>query len=422
MMKTHYQVVIVGGGTGGIMTAAQLRRRDRHVSVAIIEPNDFHWYLPAWTLVGAGVFQFQRTRREEKKLIPQGVEWIRDRATVFTPGENKVTTQHNGDIYYDYLVISAGIKMDLDALPGLREALETSAVCSNYLDPRKTFRVLRNFRGGNAVFTQPATPIRCGGAPMKIMFLAESYFRRHGLRDKTQIYYATPGTVIFGVKEFADTLTGIVQKRNILFKPFYKPLRIDPVKQEITFEYTRPGTVFQPADLDPAVQERLDGPGLITVHYDMLHLAPPQTAPDFIRQSPFAYQEGPNKGWMEVDTHTLRSPVYPNVFGIGDAVALPTAKTGAAIRKQAPVVVDNILHLMKQLPLGEKQYEGYSSCPIVTDYGKMLLAEFKYGNVRDTDPLIKRFVDTTKEQWSMWILKKYGLPWLYWHRMLKGKM
>jgi sulfide:quinone oxidoreductase len=421
-MKTHYQVVIIGGGTGGIMTAAQLKRKDRNIAVAIIEPNDFHWYQPAWTLVGAGTFKFQHTRRQEKKLIPKGVDWIKDRATGFVPEANKVTTEKSGDIFYDYLVVSAGIKMDVDALPGLREALETPAVCSNYLDPRKTFRVLKNFTGGNAVFTQPGTPIRCGGAPMKIMFLAESYFRKHGLRDKTNVLFATPGTVIFGVKEFADTLNSIVEKRNIDFKTYYKPVKIDPVKQEITFEYIKPKTVFEPTQLDAVTHERLDGTNLVTVHYDMLHLAPPQAAPDLVSHSPFAYKEGPNKGWMEVDTHTLQSPVYKNVFGIGDAVALPTAKTGAAIRKQAPVVVDNIIHLMKQLPFGEKQYEGYSSCPIVTDYGKMLLAEFKYGNVRDTDPLIKRFVDTTKEQWSMWILKKYGLPWLYWNMMMKGRM
>ena len=421
-MKTHYQVLIIGGGTGGIMTAAQLKRKDRSLSIAIIEPSQFHYYQPAWTLVGAGTFKFRKTRRDERRLIPKGVDWIQDKAVTFLPEQNKVVTEKNGDIQYDYLVVSAGIKMDIDALPGLREALATDSVCSNYLDPEKTFRVLKNFKGGNAVFTQPGTPIRCGGAPMKIAYLAESYFRKHGVRNNTHVLYATPGTVIFGVKEFADTLTKVIEKKHIHFKTFYTPVKIDPVKKEITFKYSKPNTTFNESNLDTEIGERMHEENLLTVHYDMLHLAPPQAAPDFIRESPFAYTTGVNKGWMEADARTLQHPVYKNVFGIGDCVALPTAKTGAAIRKQAPVVVDNILHLMHNQPFGEHQYEGYSSCPIVTDYGKMLLAEFKYNNVRDSDKFLTKFVDTTKEQWSMWILKKYGLPWLYWNMMMKGKM
>jgi sulfide:quinone oxidoreductase len=162
---------------------------------------------------------------------------------------------------------------------------------------------------------------------------------------------------------------------------------------------------------------------MVTMPYDMLHLAPPQSAPDFIKQSPFAYPDGPNKGWLNVDIHTLQSNTYSNVFGLGDSAALPTAKTGAAIRKQVPVVVENVIRILQQMPVGkEKIYQGYSSCPIVTGYGKMLLCEFKYDNVRDSDPLLSKFVDTSKEKWSMWILKKFGLPWLYWNMMMKGRM
>jgi sulfide:quinone oxidoreductase len=418
-MNTRFQVVIVGGGTGGIMTAAQLKRKDKNLSIALIEPNTEHYYQPAWTLVGAGAFKFDQTRKEERKLIPRGVEWIKDRVTSFDPESNRLNTQNSGSIEYDFLVISAGIKMDIDALPGLREALKTDLVCSNYLDPEKTYRVLQQFKGGNAIFTQPAGAIRCGGAPQKIMYLAEEYFQKSGVRDKTNVVFATPGTVIFGTKEFADELNRILAKKKVHFKPFYKPVKIDPAKQEITFQYIKPNTAV---DLDEVVGERLEGENLVTVHYDMLHLAPPQTAPDIVSQSPFATPDGPNKGYMQVDIHTLQHVKYLNVFGLGDSAALPTAKTGAAIRKQAPVVVANILQMMKQQPFGEHQYEGYSSCPIVTGYGKMLLCEFKYDNVRDSDKLLTKFVDTTKEQWSMWILKKYGLPWLYWNMMMKGRM
>jgi sulfide:quinone oxidoreductase len=420
-MKSHYQVLIIGGGTGGIMTAAKLKRKNKHLSVAIIEPSKDHWYQPAWTLVGAGVFNFKSTHRPEATLIPAGVEWIKDYAETFQPEHNMVTTRNLGSISYDYLVVSPGIQNDIDALPGLREALQTDSVCSNYLDPQKTFEIIKNFKGGNAVFTQPATPIRCGGAPMKIMYLAESYFRKHGLRDKTNVIFATPGSVIFGVKEFAATLNKLIEERNVHFRPFYSPVKIDPLKKEITFKYSKPGGVFNLLQPDHVIHERADGENLVTIPYDMLHLAPPQSAPDFIKKSPLAYAEGNNKGWLNVNINTLQHNVYKNIFGIGDSAALPTAKTGAAIRKQAPVVVKNILHMIKNEAPSE-QYSGYSSCPIVTDYGKMLLAEFKYNNVRDSDPLLSKLVDTTKDQWSMWLLKKYGLPWLYWNMMLKGRM
>jgi sulfide:quinone oxidoreductase len=421
-MKSHYQVLIVGGGTGGIMTAAQLKRKSSNISIAIIEPSKDHYYQPAWTLVGAGTFNFSSTRRDESSLIPRGVDWIQDYATTFSPESNKVSTRKSGDITYDILVISAGIQSDVDALPGLREALQTDSVCSNYFDPQKTFEVLKNFKGGNAVFTQPATPIRCGGAPQKIMYLAEEYFKKSGVRPNTNVIFATPGSVIFGVKVFADELTRIIAEKHIHLKTFYKPVKIDSQKKEITFQYTKPDTTISESQLESGLGEKIAEGNLVTVPYDMLHLAPPQSAPDFIKQSPFAHTEGPNKGWMNVDIHTLQQPKYLNVFGLGDACALPTAKTGAAIRKQAPVVVENVYRMLRQMPLAEKTYEGYSSCPIVTGYGKMLLCEFKYDNVRDSDPFLSKFVDTTKEKWSMWILKKFGLPWLYWNMMMKGRM
>jgi sulfide:quinone oxidoreductase len=421
-MSTHYNVLVIGGGAGGIMTAAQLRRKDKKLSIALIEPSDKHYYLPAWTLVGAGAFKYSATIKDEKKLIPNGVKWIKDYATTFYPESNLVHTKNSGDITYDTMVISAGIQYDIDAMPGLREALNTDVVCSNYLDPEKTYRVLQNFKGGNAMFTQPAGAIRCGGAPQKIMYLAEEYFEKSGVREKTNVVFATPGTVIFGTKEFADELNRIIETKHVNFKPFYKPVRIDAAKQEITFQFTKPDVKKTEADLDSTLGERLDGDNMVTVHYDMLHLAPPQSAPDFIKQSPFAHPEGPHKGYVNVDIHTLQHVHYKNVFGLGDSAGLPTAKTGAAARKQAHVVVENVMRILKQQPISDQIYEGYSSCPIVTGYGKMLLCEFKYDNVRDSDPLLSKLVDTTKEKWSMWILKKFGLPWLYWNMMMKGRM
>ena len=415
----HHQILIIGGGTGGIMVAAQLMRKHKGLDIGIIEPSETHYYQPAWTLVGAGVFDYQKTKRKEEDYIPDGVTWIKDKAVALSPSGNQVETSKSGTYSYEVLVVAPGFVTQLGGLPGLREALGNDEVCSVYTDPEHAWKVISNFKGGNAVFTQPATPIKCGGAPQKIMYMSEHHFRKRGIRDKVNVVFATPGTVIFGTEEFAKTLNNILETRNIIFKPYYKPVKIDGENKIITYEYihSEHNTVVP----DQIIGEKVEG-RTVEIQYDMLHLAPPQAAPDFVINSELAGKQGSNKDLVEVDIHSLQHVRFPNVFSLGDAAGLPTAKTGAAIRKQAPVVVDNIIQYIQTGKIGKKAYEGYSSCPILTGYGSMLLAEFKYGNVRDSDPFISKFIDTTKEQYSMWLLKKYGLPFLYWNFMLKGRM
>jgi sulfide:quinone oxidoreductase len=417
-----FDVLVVGGGTGGIMTAAQIRRKLPKLTVGLFEPSETHWYQPAWTLVGAGTYDMAATKRKTADYMPKGVTWVKERIGSLQPAQNQVTTESGASYTYRYLVLSPGLVYDLSLLPGLAEALETPYVCSNYMDPEKTWDVLQNFKGGNAVFTQASTPIKCGGAPQKIMYMAEDYFRRRGIRDKTNVVFATPGGVIFGVEAFARTLNQIIARRDIFFKPHYAPISMDPAARTITFRYNTASAGNDCMNQKTAsLREEVQGDTEMVMPYDMLHLAPPQTAPKFIQDSPLAVAEGVNKGWLEVDIHTLNHPQFSNVFGIGDCAALPTAKTGAALRKQAPVVVEQIRAAEAQTA-SSATYEGYSSCPLVTGYGKMVLAEFRYDNVRDSDPLLSALVDTTKESRLMWILKKYGLPYLYWNQMLRGKM
>ncbi|EIM78469.1 FAD-dependent pyridine nucleotide-disulfide oxidoreductase [Nitritalea halalkaliphila LW7] len=417
----HAQVLIIGGGTAGITVAAQLKQKDKNLQIAILEPSSKHYYQPAWTLVGAGAFDFKATERETAAYIPKGVTWIQDKATTIHPEKNTVVTDASGDLTYDYLVVAPGLVMAPELLPGLTEALGKDVVCSNYTDPEHSWEVIRKFKGGNAVFTQPTTPIKCGGAPQKIMYLAEEHFRKAGIRNKTNVVFATPGSVIFGVKDFARTLNKIILERDIILKTFYAPTKIDGPNREIYFRYAQPGDNNCVLTEDNRIGENIIGDSEIKLSFDMLHLAPPQQAPEFVRKSQVSAQDGPSKGWIDVNINTLQHARFANIFSLGDVAALPTAKTGAAIRKQAPVVVENLLQLIKTEKMGTASYEGYSSCPLVTGYSKMVLAEFKYDNVRDSDPLISKFVDTTKEQYSMWLLKKYGLPFMYWNMMLRGK-
>lgn len=411
-------VLIIGGGTGGIMVAAQLlKKKDYHVS--IIEPSDKHYYQPAWTLVGAGTYDMTKTVKPMKEVMPKGAVWIRDYATGFDPENNTVTTEKSGNIEYDYLVVSPGLVMAPEMIEGLPEAMDRKVAVSNYTDPETVWDQMKAFKGGNAVFTQPTTPIKCGGAPQKIAYLFADYVGKHNLKDKTNVVFATPGSVIFGIKPVANTLMEVIHRYNIHFKPFYAPSKIDSDNKIITFKSVAPEDNQCIVNEGNVLSEKMTGESTIEMPFDFLHLAPPQQAPDFVKKSVLA-NDG---GWLDVNINTLQHKKYPNIFGLGDVAALPTAKTGAAIRKQVPVVIANIEHMSRSNKISSESYNGYSSCPLVTAYGKMVLAEFDYDGNFTPDPKLKQMLvfNSDKEHWRLWMLKKYGLPYLYWNKMLKGE-
>ncbi|MGH7727426.1 MAG: NAD(P)/FAD-dependent oxidoreductase [Vulcanimicrobiaceae bacterium] len=399
-VTAHYNVLILGGGTGGICVAARLKSAGRE-GVAIVEPSETHYYQPLWTLVGAGIVPASVTARREADYIPNGTTWIRGRATAIEPQNQTVVLADGKRIGYDYLVVACGLQLDWDRVAGLPETLGKNGVSSNYdytLAP-KTWEYLRTFKGGRAIFTYPAGPIKCAGAPQKIMYLAADYFRRHGI--KAEIFYATATPAIFGVKHYQEPLMKVVRRYGITPLFNHNLVAVNGPSKEATFEIVN----------DPDKKR-------VTMPFDFMHVTPPQSAPDFIKTNPMlAETEGTTKGYLRVDKRTLQSPDYPNIFALGDASSTPNSKTGAAIRKQAPILVENLLAQVAGKPLAPK-YDGYASCPLVTGYGKLILAEFDYdGNPSPSFPLI----DTSKERWSMYMLKRHGLPWMYWNLMLKGK-
>jgi sulfide:quinone oxidoreductase len=412
-MRTHFEVLIIGAGTAGIMVAAQLKKK-KVDSIGIIDPAETHYYQPAWTLVGAGAYDYKKTARPMKDLIPKGVEWIQKAVSKLDPKKNSVQTSDQQKLTYDYLVVAPGLTYDLSLVEGLEESLGKGVVCSNYTDPEHTWKVIQNFKGGTALFTQPTTPIKCGGAPQKIMYLAESHFKKSGVKKNSSIVFATSGGVIFGVKQIAETLMNVVNRKDIHLRFGHQLKKIDSKKKIAWYALGENESLYNQKDL----KIEKDG-ALIGIHFDMLHTAPPSVAPKFIQDSPLANESK----WMAVDHKSMQSTSFPNVFGLGDVAALPTAKTGAAIRKQVPIVVDNLFKLRKENTLGTMAYNGYSSCPLVTDYGKMVLAEFDYDNNFTPDPKLKNMLikDSSKEHWRLWMLKKYILPYLYWNKMMKGE-
>lgn len=392
----HYQIVVVGGGTAGITVAAQLTRGlFNKTDVAIIEPSDKHYYQPAWTLVGAGTFRKAATIRDEASVIPRRATWIRDSVVEFNPEHNQLQTSDGRLIEYDYLIVAAGIQINWDAVPGLKDAVGHGGVCSNYsIDTvDSTWEAIKSFQGGTAIFTSPKGAIKCGGAPQKICYLAEDYFHRQGVRKKARVIFAAPADKIFSVPVYQHALEQIVSRQGIetLFKHHFVEIR--PDSKEAVFEHV----------------ETLE---LQTIRYDMLHVTPPMSAPRFISESDLAN----SSGWVDVDKHTLQHVRYPNVFSLGDCSSLPTSKTGAAVRKQAPVLVKNLKACMRNQPLSAS-YNGYTSCPVVTGYGSLILCEFDY----NLEPDETFWFDQSRERRMMWYLKKYGLPFLYWHIMLKGR-
>ncbi|MFN8357875.1 MAG: FAD/NAD(P)-binding oxidoreductase [Spirosomataceae bacterium] len=396
-MKSHFQILIIGGGNAGISVASQLLLKNSKLDIAIVDPTSKHYYQPAWTLVGGGAFDIKKTERNEADVMPSGVHWIKEAAQTFDPDNQAVTT--SGSTYtYDYLIVCPGIQLNWSAIKGLTETLGKNNVCSNYSFQTApyTFECIRNLKKGKAIFHNPHTPVKCGGAPHKIMYMAADYFRKHGVLQDIDIQYWSGAAKLFAVEKYEKTLLGVCRKANIKLNFMQRLEEVDGPNKRARFV----GFGDQNKDVETWVD------------FDMIHVTPPQSAPDFIKNSPLANAAG----WVEVDKNTLQHPKYPTIFALGDASGLPTSKTGAAIRKQAPVVVANVLAMLNQEAL-TGSYNGYTSCPLVTGYGKLVLAEFDYNNQpQETFPF-----DQSKERWSMYMLKKEVLPRMYWGMILKGK-
>jgi sulfide:quinone oxidoreductase len=395
-MKT-FDIVIVGGGSAGCAVAASIRKRAPGLNIAIIEPGEKHYYQPAWTLVGAGEFDVNKTVRPMQDCIPRGITWIKAAATQFRLDENIVDTS-NGPVQYQQLVVAAGIKLNWQAIEGLEETLGKNGVTSNYrfdLAPY-TWQLVQGLKSGNAIFTQPPMPIKCAGAPQKAMYLSCFEWEKHGLLSHIQVELNNAGPALFGVKDYVEPLMQYIRRYKATLNLNTTLVKVSGPNKTAWFR----------------VKDAEDNVTMVEKKFDMLHVVPPQTAPDFVKQSPLADANG----WVEVNQHSLQHVRFPNVFGVGDVTNTPNAKTAAAARKQVVVAAENILALREDKPLPSR-YDGYGSCPLTVEKGKIILAEFGYGG-----KLVPTFNwDSTVPRKSAWLLKKYILPWLYWNLMLKGR-
>lgn len=399
MKHGHYNVVIIGGGAAGTSIANDLLKRSPQLTVAVVEPSSTHYYQPAFTLVGGGVFSFNKTKKQQSELLPAAVTWYESRAEDFSPGVNTVYLDSGCEIKYDYLVVCPGLQLDFDKIKGLSETIGQNNVCCNYSSSHVeyTWQTIQKLQSGRAIFTQPPMPIKCAGAPQKAMYLAADFFKGKGLLKNIDIEFFNAGPAIFGVPFFAKELEKIISGYGITTNYSSNLVEIDGPAKKATFE----------------VKDSLGNTSLVYRDFDMIHVTPPQSAPDFIKKSVLSDEAG----WLDVNPGSLQHKTYHNIFGLGDVINTPNAKTAAAVRKQVPVVVDNILRLIANSSV-ESTYTGYGSCPLTTSRSKVMLAEFSYGGeVTPSFPLL----DPRKNRYVWWLVKRYGLPWLYWRIMLKGR-
>mgnify|MGYP001028707061 CR=1 FL=1 len=397
--STH-RVVIVGGGAAGISVASSLLARQPGLDIAIIDPADVHYYQPGWTLVGRGVFKPAQTARVMGSLIPRGVRWIKSAVAGFEPERNAVLLDGCRVVKYEQLIVCPGLKLNWEGIEGLTDTLGRNGVTSNYrydLAPY-TWELVERFKGGNALFTQPPMPIKCAGAPQKAMYLSCDAWRRAGVLDQSHVKFFSAGNALFGVPEYVPALMEDVKSYAIDLNFGHNLTAVDGVRKIATF----------------SVASAQGDAGEIEVPFDMIHVVPPQTAPDFVSRSPLADPAG----WIDVDQETLQHKHFSNIFGLGDASNSPNAKTAAAARKQAPVVAHNVLFNLG-LKRGQARYDGYGSCPLTVERGKIVLAEFKYGG-KLAPSFPSWLIDGTRPSRLAWLLKERILPPLYWEGMLKG--
>ena len=391
-------IVVIGGGTAGIGFVASLLKRSPHLNITVIEPDSRHYYQPAWTLVGGGAYNVENTVRPMASVMPRGAHWLQAAVTGIDPDKRQLTLGDGRTVVYQNLVVCPGLRLAWEKIEGLEDTLGQHGVTSNYSYRHATYTwdQVQNLRGGKVLFTQPAMPIKCAGAPQKALYLSCDHWNKSGVLNDIDVEFNLAGAALFGVPTFVPPLMKYIEKYKARLAFNSNLVKVDGPAKTAWFD-------VKDADGNVTRQAKT---------FDLLHVVPPQVSPDFIAQSPLADAAG----WCEVDPHTLKHPRYPGVFALGDICGTTNAKTAAAVRKQIVVVAENLLALRKQQPLPLK-YDGYGSCPLTVEKGKVILAEFGYaGKLLPTFPL-----DPTIPRRSAWWLKATLLPWFYWNGMLKGR-
>lgn len=402
-VETSARIVIVGAGAAGLGIAARLSRTLAGAEIVIVDPRETHIYQPGLTLVATGFWDGDHVRDRNARYIPQGVTWLRDAVAAFDPAASRLETVSGETLRYDFLVVAPGLQLDFELIEGVStERIGRDGIGCVYASPEHAQRtwaaaqpLLDN--GGVGLFTRPPGDIKCAGAPLKITMLLDDALRRAGNRGRAELHYLPPGESLFSQPQIDRFLQDYFpQSRDIQIEPHHPLTAIDPGRRQAIF--TTP-----------------DGPR--TLDYDFIHVVPPMSAPTPVSASELAWAGGPYRGWLEVDRHTLRHPRFPNVFGAGDVVGTPIGKTAASVKAQSPVVAANLVAAIQERE-PPAAWNGYTSCPLITEGGQAMLVEFDFE--MEMTPSFP-FIDPFQPQWLPWFLKHRMLHAAY-NAMLRGRV
>lgn len=428
------KILIIGGGLAGISCAARLSNNLNKPDITIVEPNDLSTsYQPGQTLVGAGVWSKSDVMYNNKDYIPDDTKHIKAKAMEFDPDSNSVKLSNGTMVKYDFLIISAGLKLDFGKIRGL-EADKTITTVGDYksagphlgkngltsiyyqqgsadtwTEMQKFISDAKSGKKVKGIFTHPNTPIKCGGAPKKIMYLTDARLREADARDNAELTFYPNGGKMFGVPEYHDAIKKQFEVRDMKWNYKHNLVAVDVDKKIATFEKkwtTKVMNEMLGMEVNKINKKEVDVP------YDFLHISPPMKAAEEIGNSPV----GSGSGWVPVNKETLQHFKYKNIFSLGDIAAVPMGKTGGSIRKQYKVLVDNVISLMEGKEMTAK-YDGYTVCPLITGLGTVMLAEFNWTK----KPTPSFPFDPTQERWIWWLLKVYLLKPMTQYGLLAGR-
>ena len=390
-------LVILGAGTAGTMMAnhlvSKLPKSDWKITV--VDQFKTHYYQPGFLFLPFDMYTTKQVKKDGKQFIPKGVDYIQKKIEFIIANKNVVTFEDTTSLTYDILIVATGTKIAPQETEGMKGSMWRKNIFDFYTyEGAKALRnKLRDWKGGKLVVHITEMPIKCPVAPLEFAFLADSFFKNKGMRDKVEITYVTPLDGAFTKPKATKALQYLLKEKNITEVTDFNIERVDYKNNKI-IDY---------ADVE--------------VDYDLLVTVPTNMGDELIKRSSL----GDDLNFIPTHKATLQTTANENIFAIGDCTNLPASKAGSVAHFEAEILTDNILRYIDGKKLKE-EFDGHSNCFIETGNGKALLIDFNYEHepVEGTFPFpgigpLKLLKETRMNH-----LGKMAFRWIYWNMLIKG--